>query len=85
MNTMKLKKMAGTLTIAGAISASVLGLGASTAQADPGPRIPRPPVPHVDDPTGWRPVLPPGQVKRVCPWQSPPGHWVGGPHGIPCT
>ena len=28
---------------------------------------------------------PPGQVKNAwCPW-NPPGHWKGGPHGIPCT
>jgi hypothetical protein len=27
----------------------------------------------------------PGQVKNaLCPG-NPPGHWKGGPHGIPCT
>ncbi|KAA1248860.1 hypothetical protein F0Q45_18360 [Mycobacterium simiae] len=81
---MKFMKVTGNLAIAGAVSAAVFGLGAGTAQADPGPRIPRPPIPHIDDPTGWRPLAP-GQVQRVCPWQSPPGHWLGGPHGIPCT
>lgn len=81
---MNIKAIPGTLTIAGALGAAALGVGAGTGQADPGPRIPRPPVPHIDDSTGWHPV-PPGQIQRVCPWHSPPGHWVGGPHGLPCT
>jgi hypothetical protein len=41
-------------------------------------------VPGIDNPTNWRP-LPPGQIKQFCPYQSPPGQWIGGPHGIPCT
>lgn len=84
MKVISVKKIAGTATIAGALAGAALGLGAGMAQADPGPRIPRPPVPNIDD-GGWRPGLPPGQIKKVCPWQSPPGHWIGGPHGIPCT
>jgi hypothetical protein len=79
------KKIAGTASIAGALGAAALGLGAGMAQADPGPWIPPvPPVPHLDDVTGWHPV-PPGQIQRVCPAHSPPGHDIGGPHGIPCT
>ncbi|OBF21067.1 hypothetical protein [Mycobacterium kubicae] len=81
---MNIKKIAGTVGIAGWLGATALGLGVGIAQADPGPRIPGPPGPHIDDPTDWRP-LPPGQIKKACPWQSPPGQWIGGPHGIPCT
>jgi hypothetical protein len=76
---MNLKKIAWTATIAGALGAA-LGLGAGTAQADDWV----PWVPHVDDGVGFNP-FPPGQVKQFCPWHSPPGHWIGGPHGIPCT
>ncbi|WP_135457315.1 hypothetical protein [Mycobacterium sp. DL99] len=84
---MSLKKVAGTVMIAGALGLGSLGLGAGTAQADPGwgPNIPWVPGPGWVD---WNPGVnwgPPGQVKKWCPWQSPPGHWVGGPHGIPCT
>jgi hypothetical protein len=79
---MSVKKIMATATIAGAVGAAALGLGAGTAQADDWvPWVPW--VPHVDD-FGWNP-LPPGQVQHWCPWHSPPGHWVGGPHGIPCT
>ncbi len=75
-------KFAGTALSAGALGAAALGFGAGTAQADDWqPWVPW--VPHVDnirlDP------LPPGQAKKLCPWQSAPGHWIGGPHGIPCT
>lgn len=83
MTTMK--KLAGAALITGALSASMLGAG--TAQARPGPHIPGPPVPpipRIDDRIDWRPG-PPGQIKKFCPWQSPPGQWIGGPHGIPCT
>lgn len=80
---MNVKTIVGKITIAGAVSAAALGLGAGLAQADPGPRIPGPPGPHIDDPARWNPA--PGQIKQWCPWQSPPGHWIGGPHGIPCT
>jgi hypothetical protein len=80
---MNVKKIAGTAVIAGALGAATLGLGAGTAQADDwGPWVPW--VPHVDDWVDWNPVAP-GQLKNVCPWHSPPGHWIGGPHGIPCT
>lgn len=79
---MNVKKAAGTATIAGVLSAAVLGFGVGMAQADPGPGVPW--VPHVDHSGDWHPV-PPGQIKQVCPWHSPPGHWVAGPHGIPCT
>jgi hypothetical protein len=80
---MNVKTIAATATIAGALGAAALGLGAGTAQADDWvPWVPW--VPHVDDGVGWNP-LPPGQAKKWCPWHSPPGHWIGGPHGIPCT
>ncbi|OSC39885.1 hypothetical protein [Mycobacterium decipiens] len=81
---MNIRKLAGTAALAGGLGAAALGLGAGQALADPGPRIPRPPVPNIDNPINLRP-LSPGQIKKVCPWQSPPGHWIGGPHGIPCT
>jgi hypothetical protein len=82
---MSIRTIAVTATILGSMSAAALGLGAGMAQAKPGPHIPGPPpVPGIDNPTDWRP-LPPGQIKQYCPWQSPPGHWIGGPHGIPCT
>ena len=80
---MNVKKIAGTATIAGALSAAALGFSAGTAQADDwGPWVPW--VPHVDDWVDWNPA-PPGQVTKWCPWHSPPGHRIGGPHGIPCT
>lgn len=84
---MNIKKFAGTALIAGALGAGMVGFGAGSAEARPGPHIPGPPgpppVPQIDGPAGWNPA--PGQIKKVCPWQSPPGQWVGGPHGIPCT
>lgn len=80
---MNVKKIAGTAIIAGALGAAALGLGAGTAQADDWmPSLGR--VPHVHGEVGWNPVAP-GQVQKVCPWHSPPGHWIAGPHGIPCT
>jgi hypothetical protein len=82
---MNLKKIAGSASIAGALGAAALGITAGTAHAHPGPwPPPGPPGPHVVDDGHWNP-LPPGQEKQYCPWQSPPGHWVGGPHGVPCT
>jgi len=79
-----LKKLAGTASIVGALGAAALGLGADRAGADPVPWIPPlPPAPHFDE-GNWHPV-PPGQIQRVCPWHSPPGQAVGGPHGTPCT
>jgi hypothetical protein len=82
---MDVKKIAGTAAIAAAMGVAALGLGAGTAQADDGvPWVPWVPwVPHVDDGVGFN--LPPGQLQQVCPWHAPPGHWIGGPHGIPCT
>jgi len=82
---MNLKKIAGTATLAGALGAAALGLGAGTAQADNWePWVPW--VPHVDDWVDWNPWAP-GQLKKMCPWpiDTPPGHWIGGPHGMPCT
>ncbi|BBX73535.1 hypothetical protein H7H78_16825 [Mycobacterium shinjukuense] len=81
---MNVKMLAGAVTLTGALGAAAFGFGAGVASADPGPRIPGPPGPNIDHWINWRPV-PPGQIKKVCPWQSPPGHWIGGPHGIPCT
>ncbi len=81
---LNLKKLAGKAAVAGALGAAVFGLGAGVAQANPGPRPPVPPGPHVID-NGRLNPLPPGQVKQICPWQAPPGHWIGGPHGVPCT
>ena len=79
---MELKKIAGTALLAGALGAgSLLGIGA--AGAKPGPHIPGPPPVPPGQVDGWNPA--PGQVKKFCPWQSPPGQWIGGPHGIPCT
>jgi hypothetical protein len=80
---MNVKKVLATATIAGALGVAALGLGAGTAQADDWvPWVPW--IPQVDDGIGGNP-LPPGQEKKWCPWHSPPGHWIGGPHGIPCT
>ncbi|WP_234717654.1 hypothetical protein, partial [Mycobacterium tuberculosis] len=45
-------------------------------QGPSGPRIPRPPVPNIDDPINLRP-LSPGQVNKVWLWQSLPGPWIG--------
>lgn len=86
---MSLKKIMATTAIAGSLGAAALGLGVGTAQADPwDPWVPHiPGVPGVDD---WVPdVVPnpgaPGVIKNtLCPW-DPPGHWMGGPHGLPCT
>lgn len=83
--TMTLKKIIASAAIGGALGLTGLGLGAGPAQADDdwGPWVPW--VPQVgdwvDDWTPWAP----GQVQKLCPWHSPPGHWIGGPHGIPCT
>ncbi|BBZ36704.1 hypothetical protein [Mycolicibacterium confluentis] len=80
---MGFKRVAGTVLCAGALSAGALGVGLGTAQADDDwvPWVPN--IPNIDR-IHWNP-LPPGQVKQLCPWHSPPGHWIGGPHGIPCT
>ncbi|CRZ18184.1 hypothetical protein BN2156_05085 [Mycolicibacterium neworleansense] len=84
---MNLKKAAGTALIAGALGIGSLALGAGSAQADPrwGPDIPWIPDPGWVD---WNPGVnwgPPGQVKKWCPGNVPPGHKIGGPHGpFPC-
>ena len=75
---MKLKNIAGTAVIAGAISAGALGFGAGIAQADP--HGPNPPGPNPPGPVciggpgancnGPGSPLPPGQ--RGFP---PPGHY----------
>ena len=80
---MGLKKIIAAAAITGSLGAGALGLGAGTAQADDGwvPWVPW--IPHADD---WAPnPVAPGQLSHWCPWHSPPGHWIGGPHGIPCT
>ena len=81
-----IKKIIAATAITGSLGAAILGLGGGTAQADPhwGPDIP-----WIPGPGDWVPdvdVWPgPGDIKNVwCPW-DPPGHWTGGPHGIPCT
>ena len=88
--TINLKKIAGTATIAGVLGAAALGLGPASAQADPdwvNPNIPWIPgwadwAPDWDPGVNWGS---PGQIKNAwCPW-NPPGHWKGGPHGIPCS
>jgi hypothetical protein len=81
---MNVKKIAATVTIAGAVGGAALGLGAGTVQADPhwGPNIPW--IPGPGDWVDWNPYAP-GQIKNTwCPW-LPPGHWHGGPHGWPCV
>jgi hypothetical protein len=79
---MRLKKIAAGAAVAGALAFGSIGIGAGQAQADDWV----PWVPHVDDWVDWNP-WDPGHVKNVCPWpiDTPPGHWIGGPHGIPCT
>ena len=85
---MDLKKILAATAVAGWLGAAAVGLGAGIAQAKPHvPWVPDiPGVPGVDE---WVPnvdVWPgPGDIKNVlCPW-DPPGHWMGGPHGMPCT
>jgi hypothetical protein len=84
---MKMNRITGKAAVAGALGAIVLGFGAGAAGAAPGPGMPPGPGPgpHIVGGSGHGHPLPPGQVKKFCPWQSPPGHWVGGPHGVPCT
>ena len=79
----QMKKTVGAAAIVAVLGAATLGLGAGTAQADDWvPWVPW--VPHVDDWDVGNPLAP-GQEKKWCPWHSPPGHWIGGPHGIPCS
>ena len=84
--SMKPKKIVAEAMIAVALSFSALGLGAGTAEADPGWG---PNIPWIPGPGDWVPDVPdlwpgPGDLMHWCPWHSPPGHWIGGPHGIPC-
>ena len=79
---MGLKKIIAATAITGSLGGAALGFGAGTAQGDDWvPWVPW--IPQVDDGIGGNP-LPPGQAKKRCPWHSPPGHWIEGPHGIPC-
>lgn len=79
---MRLKKIIGATAVAGWLGVAAFGLGAGTAQADDWvPWVPN--IPGFDD---WVPnPAAPGQLAKWCPGHNPPGHWVGGPHGIPCT
>jgi hypothetical protein len=83
---MDFKKIIAATTITGSLGAGVLGLGAGTVQADPGWG---PDIPWIPEPGHWFPdgdLWPgPGDISHLCLWHSPPGHWIGGPHGIPCT
>ena len=70
--TMNLKKIAGTATLAGALGAAALGLGAGLAQAEP-KWNPNPVVPSDTDFTrppgqiGRDLGTPPGQFKKISP------------------
>lgn len=67
---MKLKKIAATAAMTGALGIGAMALGTSTAQADPwDPRIPLPPPGHI----GQFFDVPPGQIGQVI--GVPPGHW----------
>ncbi|TFV55453.1 hypothetical protein E4P42_22790 [Mycobacterium sp. PS03-16] len=77
---MQLKKIGITATLAGALGAAALGLGAGTAQADD-LWVPVPVIPDVDVHLGVPPGhvghvvgLPPGQAKKFV-GNVPPGHW----------
>lgn len=80
------REILAVTAITGSLGVVGLGLGVGQAQADPhwGPDIPWIPGPGdwVSDVDVWPG---PGDIKNVlCPW-NPPGHWTGGPHGIPCS
>lgn len=68
---MKLKKIAGTAMVTGAMGAAALGLGAGTAHADGWPFPPPPPVPDLVGP-GPGVLPPPGHLNKIF---GPPGHW----------
>jgi hypothetical protein len=87
---MKLKNIAGTAVIAGAMSAGALGIGAGIAQADPGPHFPGPniPGPNIPGPDIDTPGPPGPNVNPVC-W-GPGANCFGpgsplppGQHGFP--
>lgn len=67
---MKLKRIAATAMVTGALGAAALGLGAGTAQAEGWP-FPLPPVPDLIGP-GPGVLPPPGHLNKFF---GPPGHW----------
>jgi hypothetical protein len=73
---MKIKKLAATATMAGALGFTAFGLAAGSAQADPGWRCPLPP--GVQGP-GPGCVAPPGQLNQFF---GPPGHWWVNPGAV---
>ncbi len=83
---MPFNKLIATAAITASFGAAAVGLHAAPAHADPdwGPDIPWIPGPGhwVSDVDLWPG---PGDIAKWCPGHSPPGHWIGGPHGIPCT
>lgn len=77
----RIKKIAATTMMAGALGFAAFGAGSGFAQADPKWPGPNPPGPgHGDiwlpgDPPGHNPFGPPGQVKKDLFFNVPPGHW----------
>lgn len=67
---MKMKKLAATATMAGALGLGALGFGAGPAQADPNNWVPKPPPPGQ---VGQWVGVPPGQISHIV--GVPPGHW----------
>jgi hypothetical protein len=64
---MKLRKIAATAAVTGALGFGAVGLGAGQAQAHP-------------DPWWWDPVPPPGHIGQIV--GVPPGH-IGHVVGVP--
>ena len=86
---MNIKRIAGTATLAAALGAAALGLGAGSAQADPkwvDPNIPWIPG-RLDIRIGIRESIGArrDRSRRLCPGPcgTPPGHWINGPQGPP--
>ncbi|KUI25242.1 hypothetical protein [Mycobacterium sp. GA-2829] len=77
---MNFTKIGLTATVAGAMGAAALGLGAGTAQADHNDWW-EPHIPYVDvhippGHVGHIVHVPPGQLKKWIPGPDvPPGHW----------
>ncbi|MGE2717912.1 hypothetical protein ACQI4L_27955 [Mycolicibacterium litorale] len=74
---MNLKRIGLTATVAGAMGAAALGLGAGSAQADHDEWW-EPEIPFIDVNVGVPPGhigVPPGQLKKWIPGAPPPGHW----------
>ncbi|KUI35431.1 hypothetical protein AU195_11270 [Mycobacterium sp. IS-1496] len=97
---MKIKTLAATSAMAGALGFAAMGIGTGLAQAEPNGPKPNPPVPGDDvwlpgDPPGHNPFGPPGRVMNapeavdgVPNWLNgvPPGHWDDPAYfGIPTT